>query len=91
MDRKARLLFWMHRISCWSPKRLAGFARFALDPGQQVRAHVPVPWRALAYFDERADAFVLEEGTHRLVVARDAEAEPEVSATLTLERRVVGR
>lgn len=72
-------------------RQLVGFACVELDPGEQATARVSVPWRAMAYFDEAEDAFVLEAGEHRLVVARDAEADPVASATVTLGRRVLGR
>jgi beta-glucosidase len=71
-------------------RALAGFARVELEPGEQARACVVVPWRTLAYFDEAADAFVLESGPHTLAVCRDAQATAAEQLTLEVTGRVVG-
>jgi beta-glucosidase len=73
------------------PERiLVGFTRVSLAPGQVERVSLDVPLRRLAWFDEAADAFVLEGGRHRVVVARHAEDEG-IGVELELESAVVGR
>ncbi len=69
---------------------LAGFARVELDPGESRPVVVDVPWRRLAYFDESQDAFVLESGSHRLVLARHAEHDPAPAVEVDLPALVVG-
>ncbi len=69
---------------------LAGFARVELDPGESRPVVVDVPWRRLAYFDESQDAFVLESGSHRLVLARHAEHDPAPAVEVELPALVVG-
>ena len=73
------------------PRRtLVGFHRLSLQPGQSERVAVRVPLRRLAWFDQTCDAFVLEGGRHRLLVARHAEEEG-IGVDLSLEAGVVGR
>ncbi len=69
---------------------LVGFTRVSLAPGQVERLSLEVPLRRLAWFDEALDAFVLEGGRHRLVVARHAEDEG-IAVDLELESAIVGR
>ncbi len=69
---------------------LAGFTRVTLAPGDTERVSVVVPLRRLAFFDEAADAFVLEGGRHRLLVARHVEDEG-IGVDVELEAGVVGR
>jgi len=72
------------------PRRtLVGFRRLNLEPGQSERVAIPIPLRRLAWFDASRDAFVLEAGRHRLLVARHAEDEG-IGVDLTLEAGVVG-
>ncbi len=73
------------------PRRsLVGFRRLSLQPGQSERVAIQIPLRRLAWFDESRDAFVLEGGPHRLLVARHAE-EHGIGVDLELEAGVVGR
>ena len=69
---------------------LVGFTRVNLEPAQSERVMIEIPLRRLAWFDEARDAFVLEGGGHRLVVARHAEDEG-IGVDLALEAQVVGR
>ena len=69
---------------------LVGFSRVNLEPGHSERVSIEIPLRRLAWFDEGRDAFVLEGGCHRLVVARHAEDEG-ISADLELKAQGVGR
>jgi beta-glucosidase len=68
-------------------RTVVGFERLQLEPGQAQRLELAIPLQRLAYFDAGADAFRLEAGLHRLVVARHAEdpgqaVEVEVGALL---------
>jgi beta-glucosidase len=72
-------------------RSLVGFARVELDAGESRPVAVDVPWRRLAYFDESRDAFVLEPGPHRLVLARHAEHDPAPAVVVDLPAGVVGR
>jgi beta-glucosidase len=68
-------------------RTLVGFGRLQLEPGQAQRLELAIPLQRLAYFDAGGDAFRLEAGLHRLVVARHAEdpglaVEVEVGAML---------
>jgi beta-glucosidase len=72
------------------PRRtLVAFERLSLQPGEQRRLTLSIPLRQLACFDPTRDAFVLEAGRHRLVVARHAE-DPGLVVTVELEAAVVG-
>jgi beta-glucosidase len=68
---------------------LVGFQRLQLEPGQVARPSLAIPLRRLAYFDEKADAFLLEPGLHMLVVARHAEDEG-LAVAIQLEALVLG-
>jgi len=68
---------------------LVGFSRVSLAPGQVERVSLEVPLRRLACFDEAADAFVLESGRHRVVVARHAE-DDGIGVNIELEAAMVG-
>jgi beta-glucosidase len=68
---------------------LVGFQRLELEPGQAQRLTLAIALRRLAYFDENADAFLLEPGLHRLVVARHAEDEG-LAVAIQLEALVLG-
>ncbi len=73
------------------PRRmLVGFSRVDLAPTQSRQVSLQVPLRHLACFDEARDAFVLEGGRHRIVVAQHAE-DPGIGVDMMLEARVVGR
>ena len=67
------------------PKRLlVAFARLDLVPGERQTLTMAIPLLKLAFFDEASDAFRLEAGPHRLVVARHAEADgPAVELQLS--------
>jgi beta-glucosidase len=70
---------------------LVGFARVELMPGASTRVTVDVPWRRLAWFDDEADAFVLEPGAHRVRLARHAEDDSGPEVTVQVAAREVGR
>jgi beta-glucosidase len=66
-----------------------GFGRLPLEPGQAQRLELAIPLQRLAYFDAGADAFRLEAGPHRVVVARHAE-DAGLAVEIQLEAMVVG-
>ena len=67
-----------------------GCCRVRLEPGQRRPVALVVPLRRLAFFDEGCDGFVLEQGCHRLVVARHVE-EVGIGVELSFARTVLGR
>jgi beta-glucosidase len=56
-------------------RQLVAFERLNLVPGEVRTLTLAIPLLKLAFFDEASDAFRLEAGLHRLVVARHAEAD----------------
>jgi len=71
-----------------APRALAAFRRLELPAGERQRLVLTIPLRRLACFDPGRDAFVLEAGVHRLVVARHAE-DPGQAVSLALEAAVL--
>jgi beta-glucosidase len=72
------------------PRRtLVGFQRLMLQPGERQRLTLTIALRRLACFDPDVDAFVLEAGLHRLVVARHADDRGLV-VTLELAAALLG-
>ncbi|MBW4529213.1 MAG: glycoside hydrolase family 3 C-terminal domain-containing protein [Aphanothece saxicola GSE-SYN-MK-01-06B] len=73
------------------PRRtLVGFARVRLEPGENKPLSLEIPLRRLAWFDAASDAFRLEAGRHRLVVARHVE-DDGIGVALELQDQLVGR
>ncbi len=70
-------------------RTLVAFQRLDLPAGGQRRVVLTVPPRRLACFDPERDAFVLEAGLHRLVVARHAE-DPGQAVCVELQAAVLG-
>jgi beta-glucosidase len=70
-------------------RTLVGFGRLPLEPGQAQQLELAIPLQRLAYFDAGADAFRLEAGLHRVVVARHAEAEG-LAVAVQCEARLLG-
>jgi len=56
-------------------RQLVAFGRLNLVPGEVRTLTLAISLQRLAFFDETSDAFRLEAGLHRLVVARHAEAD----------------
>jgi beta-glucosidase len=54
-------------------RQLVGFQRVLLAVGEVRSVALTIPLRRLAWFDESRDAFRLEPGRHRLVLARHVE------------------
>ncbi len=70
-------------------RQLAGFARISLAAGEEREVVLTIPLRQLAWFDERLDAFRLEPGRHRLVLARHVE-DGGIALELDLADTVLG-
>lgn len=62
-------------------RRLAGFARIELAPGETRQVEVPLEWRVIAEWED--DGWRVAPGTYRFVLAKDALAEG-LSATVDL-------
>jgi beta-glucosidase len=72
------------------PRRmLVAFERLHLNPGQERRLGLVVPLLRLALFDEAVDAFVVEGGRHRLLVARHGE-DDGIGVDVELKAAIVG-
>jgi beta-glucosidase len=72
------------------PRRLlVGFQRVALAAGEERPLLLTIPLRRLAWFDQGCDAFRLEPGRHRLVLAAHAEDEG-IGVELELVDTVLG-
>ncbi|MEB3353918.1 MAG: glycoside hydrolase family 3 C-terminal domain-containing protein [Cyanobacteriota bacterium] len=72
------------------PRTLVGFQRVELAAAEQRRIHLTIAWRRLACFDERRDGFVLEPGSHQLVVAQHAD-DPGLSLELAVSEALAQR
>ena len=70
-------------------RQLAGFQRLSLAAGEARQLELVIPLRRLGWFDEGCDAFRLEPGRHRLVLARHAEDEG-IPLALDLRDTVLG-
>ena len=71
------------------PRTLVAFRRLTLPPGAWQPLTLTIPLRTLACFDPARDAFVLEAGVHRLVLARHAD-DPGLVLAVTLPAAVLG-
>ena len=71
-----------------SRRTLAAFKRLTLPAQGQRGITLTIPMRQLACFDPERDAFVLEAGVHRLVVARHAE-DPGLAVDVELQEAVL--
>ena len=49
-------------------KELRGFERVALQPGETKTVHLTLPAESLAYWDEKANRFTVEDGPVRLMI-----------------------
>ncbi|SBO42711.1 beta-glucosidase [Cyanobium sp. NIES-981] len=69
-------------------RTLVAFARVPLEAGEERSVALVIPLRQLACFDAARDAFVVEAGRHRLVVARHAD-DPGQAVALELEETLI--
>jgi len=68
-----------------APKELKAFARVALAPGEQKRVRMEVPAQALAYYDERQGAFVVEPVEYEVFVGQHSLDEEGLRARFVVE------
>ena len=57
-----------------APRRLAGFAKLDLQPGESAGAMVKIDPRLLAMFDARTNSWVRKAGTYRIMLGSSAAA-----------------
>jgi beta-glucosidase len=69
-----------------APKRLGGFQKVSLAPGQAQDVTLTIDPRLFATWDQRRQAFHVAAGTYRVILARDA-GDPGQSVALTLKER----
>jgi beta-glucosidase len=74
-----------HSSAKWeAPKRLAGWDKVALQPGESREIDVTVEPRVLASFDENARTWRIAKGKLKLVLAQDAAGTAASSVTVDL-------
>jgi len=74
-----------HSSAKWeAPKRLAGWDKVALQPGESKEVDVTVEPRVLANFDENARTWRIAKGKLKLVLAQDAAGTAASSVTVDL-------
>jgi beta-glucosidase len=71
-------------------KRLEGFSKVALNPGQSKTVTFTVPVRKLAFFDESAQEFVVDRGRYGLQVGSSS-ADSDIKLTASVAIRGVIR
>jgi len=71
-------------------KRLLGFERVELKPGESRRVTIDVDLRLLARFDGQANQWRIADGPYRIAVGKSAD-ELIASADATLQARLFGR
>jgi beta-glucosidase len=74
-----------HTSAKWeAPKRLAGWDKVALQPGESKEVDVTVEPRVLASFDENSRTWRIAKGKLKLVLAQDAAGTAASSVTVDL-------
>ena len=72
------------RAAGWeAPKRLGGFAKVALTPGQSLVVSLTIDPRLLATYDEASDRWVIARGTYQVSLGQASDDLP-VTARLSL-------
>ena len=69
-------------------RRLAGFTRIELAPGEAKQVELPLEWRTIGEWDD--DGWLVEPGSYRFVLARHALADGP-SDTIRLPRRMIAK
>ncbi|MBR4276134.1 MAG: glycoside hydrolase family 3 C-terminal domain-containing protein [Prevotella sp.] len=64
-------------------KRLVGFQRVELEPGEQKTVQIPVSYRSLAYYSEATHQFLVDGQTVKLQVATSS-ADADIQQTCTV-------
>jgi beta-glucosidase len=72
-----------------APKRLAGWDKVALQPGESKEVEVSVEPRVLGMFDEASKTWRIAKGKYKLVLARDAAGVDASSVTVDLPAQVL--
>jgi beta-glucosidase len=67
-----------------APKRLAGWDKVALQPGESKEVDVVVEPRILGMFDEKSKTWRIAKGKYKLVLAEDAAGTNATSVTVDL-------
>jgi beta-glucosidase len=67
-----------------APKRLAGWDKVALQPGESKEVDVVVEPRILGLFDEKSKTWRIARGKYKLVLAEDAAGKNATSVTVDL-------
>ena len=67
-----------------APKRLAGWDKVALQPGESKDVDVVVEPRILGVFDEKSKTWRIAKGKYKLVLAEDAAGKNATSVTVDL-------
>jgi len=67
-----------------APKRLAGWDKVALQPGESKEVDVVVEPRILGMFDEKSKTWRIAKGKYKLVLAEDAAGKNATSVTVDL-------
>jgi beta-glucosidase len=80
---------YLTRAADEARRRLLGFARVALEPGESRRVTVRAEPRLLARFDADAGQWAIAGGEHEVAVSRAAD-DPVLQATVTLADRRFG-
>jgi beta-glucosidase len=71
-----------------APKRLAGFQKVEVKPGERVRASITVDPRLLAVFDSASRTWKVAQGDYRLILASSAADDKAQSTVVHLEAAV---
>ncbi|MDB5909144.1 MAG: glycosyl hydrolase, partial [Massilia sp.] len=78
-----------HGAKWEAPKRLAGWDKLELQPGESREVSVNVDPRLLATFDARSKTWCIAKGKYKVLLAHDAAAAGALSVTLDLPAQVL--
>jgi beta-glucosidase len=67
-------------------RRLAGFAKIELEPGEARQVEVPLEWRTIAEWQD--DGWTVAPGRYRFVLAPDALADGPAARSSCRGRRI---
>jgi beta-glucosidase len=72
-----------------APKRLAGWDKVSLQPGESKEVDVAVEPRVLGMFDEASKTWTIAKGKYKVILARDAAVVDATSVTVDLPAQVL--
>jgi beta-glucosidase len=72
-----------------APKRLAGWDKVSLQPGESKEVDVTVEPRVLGMFDEASKTWTIAKGKYKVILARDAAVVDATSVTVDLPAQVL--